>query len=66
MEQVMQELLDGIEEMKKSNEKLLRCTEILTDIISRGKYGGSDEKFCVTHITKQEVVELTQLDEEDK
>lgn len=65
MEQAMKQLMDNIEEMKTNNEKMLRCTEILTNIIERGKRGGSDDMFCVTHLTKQEVIELTNLGSEE-
>ena len=64
MKQSMEKLIESVDEMVKGNRKMLRCTEILTSIIQRGKRGASDEKFCITHITKQEVLELTELGRE--
>ena len=65
MREELDELMRSIEEMQASNKKLLRCTQILTEIIGRGKRGSSDERFCNTHLTKQEVLELTELGGEE-
>lgn len=61
MQQELKQLMESIEEMQESNKKLLRCTQILTGLIERGKRGDGDERFCTTYLTKPEVLELTEL-----
>ncbi len=64
--ELMDELTKSIEGLIETNKKTSRCAEILTSIIQRGKRGKSDEKFCVTHITRQEVLELTMMGGDDE
>jgi hypothetical protein len=66
MRKALDELNNSIEGMIETNKKMSRCAEILTDIIGRGTRGKSDDKFCVTHITKQEVLELTMMGGDDE
>ena len=59
----LERLTQNFGKIAKCNQRMLRCTEILTSAIQRGKRG-EGEKFCVTWFTKQEVLELTKIGEE--